>query len=178
MATIDLLLLPTDLLSATILQGGDAESGTEPLGRRRQPWSVAGLGRAFVPCLVMLAAMSIAGCSPAKESSVSGRVTLDGSPVSQGTVAFEPQAGGMLARGALDADGNYELMTNQVEGVAPGKYRVKVLAQERSPDPPDGGLPPPGKLLVPEKFTQVATSGLTFEVALGRNRIDIELSSE
>lgn len=139
---------------------------------------MAGLCRAFVPCLVILAAMSLAGCSPSKESSVTGRVTLDGSPLSQGTVAFEPQAGGMLAAGALDANGNYELLTNQLDGLTPGKYRVKVLAWERTPDPPDGGLPPPGKLLVPEKYTQVTTSGLTFEVMPGKNRIDIELRSE
>jgi hypothetical protein len=118
------------------------------------------------------------GCSGAMEATVSGRVTLDGQPVAQGTVAFEPQDGGMLAQGMLDADGNYELMTNQKHGLTPGKYRAKVLARERSPDPPDGSLPPPGTLLVPVKYTRADTSGLTYDVSPGRNDIDISLISE
>jgi hypothetical protein len=155
------------------LQGSTASDGElRPLRHS------AILYRTLVPILVTVAITSMVGCSGSKESSVTGHVTLDGSPLSQGTVAFEPQAGGMLAAGALDANGNYELLTNQVDGLTPGKYRVKILAWERTPDPPDGGLPPPGKLLIPEKFTRADTSGLVFEVAPGRNRIDIELHSE
>lgn len=120
----------------------------------------------------------LVGCSGGNESKVSGRVTLDGVPVQRGNVAFEPQAGGMMALAEISENGEYELKTNQDSGLASGAYRVKVISREKTPLPQGGGLPPPGKLLVPEKYTKVDTSGLVFDVAPGSNKIDIELQSQ
>jgi len=132
-------------------------------------------------CFILAATLVVGattGCSGGKEASVSGRVTLDSQPVQIGDVAFEPQAGGMMAHAVIDSDGNYELRTNQQHGLDPGMYRVKVISREKTPIPPGGGLPPPGKLLIPEKYVRVATSGLMFEVVPGNNRIDLELRSK
>lgn len=131
--------------------------------------------QSFVFTMIVCVAVSAGGCSPSKDSTVTGRVTLDGSPVPRGSVAFEPVGGGMMARGFLNENGQYEMMTNQMRGLDPGTYRVKVLAREYSPPPPGGGLPPPGKLLVPRKYTSIKTSGLRYDVASGSNKIDIEL---
>jgi len=41
-----------------------------------------------------------------------------------------------------------------------------------------GDRPPPGKLLIPEKYEQSTSSGLEYEVTPGKNTIDIELTSK
>lgn len=129
------------------------------------------------PLLAVVCSFAL-GCSGGTEAKVSGRVTLDGSPVQLGNVSFEPQSGGVAALSTIDESGEYELSTNQASGLAAGPYRVKVISREKTPLPPDGGLPPPGKLLVPEKYTKVDTSGLAFDVVPGSNTIDIELKSQ
>lgn len=118
------------------------------------------------------------GCSRSSlESSVIGKVTLDGKPIGPGTVVFSSGAKNP-AFGAIDVGGNYSLKTSRTEGLAAGKYRVAVSVREVPPSSNPSDRLPPGKLLHPEKYEAVETSGLEFDVVPGSNSINIELSSK
>ncbi|WP_146446705.1 hypothetical protein [Botrimarina colliarenosi] len=136
---------------------------------------------AFKNCwLAMLMLPLCIACSRSPfDADVAGTITLDGSPVAPGVVIFSPmERGKNSSRGMIDAQGGYHLVTQHERGVHPGEYQVAVLVYEKG-DPPGPGERAPANLpaLVPEKYLDVKTSELTFDVAPGRNTIDIELTS-
>jgi hypothetical protein len=121
------------------------------------------------------------GCGGQFESYVAGKVTLDGQAIGPGVITFAPaddQA--RPAVGQISANGSYLLKTAKEKGLPAGNYRVAVQVYQQ----PERELAPgerimtPSVSLVPEKFTSIATSELAYEVAPGRNTIDIELISE
>jgi hypothetical protein len=125
--------------------------------------------------------LSIVGCSHSGfNSQVSGRVTLDGKTIGPGVVVFAAtEAGkGNPAHGTIQPNGSYTLATANAAGLNPGKYKVSVSVIDEPPPPPGVRNMTLGKQLVPEKFTDVNTSGLQFEVTPGNNTINIELASK
>jgi hypothetical protein len=121
------------------------------------------------------------GCGPDLDlpplQKVSGVVTLDGVPVTRGTVQFQPDssqgASGPSANGTIGPDGRYELVTAGQPGAVIGKHQVLVEARAEPKDETDT-LPAP---LVPEKYFTFSTSGLTKEVtAAAPNEINLELT--
>jgi hypothetical protein len=119
------------------------------------------------------------GCSrSSQEAQVSGRVLLDGAPIGPGTVVFAPVGSGKPATGPVDSSGNYHLTTSREVGLSAGRYKVAVSIREPAPPIKRGDRPPPGKLLIPEKYEDSASSGLEFDVMRGSNTIDIELKSQ
>lgn len=122
---------------------------------------------------------SLAGCGSEYGSTATGIVTLDGNPISPGLVTFVPEdPTAVPSVSNLDSNGGYELKTNKLPGLSPGKYRASVQAF-RPPDVPEGQRSfEPSKPLVPEKYFQVTTSGLEYNVELGSNTINIELVSD
>jgi hypothetical protein len=132
-----------------------------------------------VCCACALAVAPMVGCSSnSQESEVSGVVTLDGSPIGPGTIVFAPLRDGKPATGSIDKNGVYTLKTSREVGLAAGKYRVAMSIREMPVNFNPADRLPPGKLLIPEKYEQSNTSGLEFDVAPGRNTIDIPLRSE
>ena len=123
---------------------------------------------AFILCAV--------GCG-GKPAKVQGAVTLDGQPVTRGTIGFSPVDGGQKAVGVIDGNGNYDLRTNRERGLEVGEYAVTVSSRERGEVDENGGPPMPGKFLVPRRYSSSNTSGLRFEVQSGSNTINLELSS-
>jgi hypothetical protein len=120
----------------------------------------------------------LVGCTDSsQESTVSGHVSLDGNNIGPGMVVFAPQGGGKPATGSIESDGSYTMNTSREVGLAAGKYNVAVSVREMPQNVKRGDRPPPGKLLIPEKYEQSTTSGLEFEVKPGDNTIDIELTS-
>jgi hypothetical protein len=118
------------------------------------------------------------GCAgSSQESRVSGQVTLDGNNIGPGMVVFAPEGGGKPATGSIESDGSYTMNTSRDVGLAAGTYKVAVSVREMPQNVKRGDRPPPGKLLIPEKYEQSTTSGLEYEVKPGDNTIDIELSS-
>jgi hypothetical protein len=112
------------------------------------------------------------------ESDVSGTVTLDGKKVGPGTVVFAPaQPGGKPATGSIESDGSYNIKTSRATGLSAGAYRVAVSVREMPQNVKRGDRPPPGKSVIPEKYEDENTSGLQYDVAPGRNTINIELMS-
>ncbi len=57
---------------------------------------------------------------------ISGAVKLNGTPVQQGSISFEPAAQGTTSSGALIKDGKYSIPRDQ--GLPVGKYRVVINA--------------------------------------------------
>ena len=130
-------------------------------------------------------ALLVAGCGGSSGMApVSGSVTYKGKPVAKANVSFTPVEGtGRAAAGFTDDSGRYTLGTlTASDGARAGKYRAAVIA--RGPDRPPkagetgSGMPGemmPGDPVIPTKYFQAETSGLTFEVKRGSNRFDIEL---
>jgi hypothetical protein len=113
------------------------------------------------------------------ESQVSGHVTLDGSAAGPGIVSFVPDgAKHNPAIGSIDAGGRYSLMTSRTPGLPPGKYRVSVYIHTMPPGAQPGERLMSTPSAIPEKYENVETSGLEFDVAPGSNTIDIKLSSK
>lgn len=85
------------------------------------------LARYLQIVIVLLTVMSANGCQPSNplgRVAVSGTVTLDGVPIEEGTIEFAPQAG--VGSGAKIINGRYAM--EEVRGLPPGKYQVRVFA--------------------------------------------------
>ncbi len=131
-----------------------------------------------VGCCCVATLALLGGCTgSSQESQVSGQVSLDGNNIGPGMVVFAPAGGGKPATGSIESDGSYTLNTSREVGLAAGKYNVAVSVREMPQNVKRGDRPPPGKLLIPEKYEQSTTSGLEYEVKPGDNTIDIELTS-
>ena len=115
------------------------------------------------------------GCGGA--SSVSGRVTLDGQPLTTGTITFKPQGDAPAAIGQISSNGSYRLSVGTSSSVAPGQYQVTIVATELVAPTPTDPSPLP-KMLTPEKYNDPATSGFTAEVKPGKNFFPFEMKSE
>lgn len=132
---------------------------------------------------------------------VAGQVTLDGQPVTQGRIDFFPTSG-RPSSGQLDAEGRYTLKTFEPgDGAKPGSYVVTVTSRQVS-----GGASEPEynsmeaelagdvanpedlkrkraeplkvKWLVPQKYSNRTSSGLTREVGSQGEDIDFQLQSK
>ncbi len=129
--------------------------------------------------LVLATAICLVGCNSSNLTTVTGKVTYNDKPVTTGTISFI-SADKPTAYGEIGPDGSYSLMTEKPgDGATPGSYQVTVVAledmgdrlpEERNP------LPPP---VVPNKYSNATTSGLTAEVEAGKeNVIDFNLTGE
>ena len=136
--------------------------------------------------LLGLAAITIAavtGCGDGRfpTAPVSGSVTLDGKPLTNGTVIFTPKQG-WPAQGTLDSEGRFTLTTyNAGDGAILGPNQVVVIAVTEE-DPNEHFERPPSRpvqSLIPERYGNQSTSGLSHEVkADGPNEVQLELVSK
>ena len=136
---------------------------------------------------------------------VSGVVRVNGQAMEGAVVTFSPQGDGHAASGTTDASGKYTLTTEiSGDGAVPGSYQVMVtkFEQPNAPTAPAAGesdidaayraaeaagvdiMGTPretvprvtAKSLVPEKYRNPQTSGLTATVSSeGANQFDFEL---
>ena len=105
---------------------------------------------------------------------VSGTVTLDGSPLADAKVTFQPQSGRPSA-GVTGADGTYTLMyTKDVEGAKVGENTVSIIKPDEKFDS-DGELIS-SKETVPAKYNK--KSELKETVEPGENTINFDLKSK
>ncbi len=144
------------------------------------------IGLLCVGCVLL----TTLGCGSGPDMrSVTGRVTYEGKPISEGTVTFYPAGGGRPAIGHLGSDGAFTLTTFQKDdGALLGEYKVTIEAKQVSNVPPEPktlteeiAQAPASReranvtWLVPEKYTDQTRSGLTAVVADGANQIDFDL---
>lgn len=127
---------------------------------------------------LLCVAAAMAGCDdgPDNMAEVSGKVTLDGQPLSGARVTFTPVGAGSSSSGVTDSDGHYELsLSRDIEGAVIGEHTVSVTTY--APANPDGDPPSPGAPeKVPTKFNRNST--LTKKVEDGSNEINLELDSQ
>lgn len=121
-----------------------------------------------VSCLLLLVSLVCGtGCGDGSGSSsrklvkVTGVVTLDGKPLSQGTISFVTEGqGAMNAAGEISSSGYYTLSTTtKGDGVPPGVYKVRIESWETPPTMDERGVNP-GKSAIPDKYKDISTSGL------------------
>ena len=122
--------------------------------------------------------ITLSGCGGMYDSSVSGVVTLDGSPLPRGTVCYIPTSAGPRAYGLILSDGSYYMKIGTEKGLPSGEYQVTVVSKEES-IPTTPGMPPkPGKSITPPWYHTPRSSNLNQTVEAGSNEINLELSSE
>lgn len=131
------------------------------------------------------AGVLLAGCggSDLQLAPVKGKVTYKGKPLEFGTVIFIPEKG-PAATGQIQPDGTFVLETGTQggrmrKGAVVGKHKVEIRCldtQRPGYKPPEGQEMPAGKPLIPTKYSQAETSGLTAEVtADGPNEFTFNL---
>ncbi len=128
-------------------------------------------GTVYRPAVLALSAVLLSSCgeqSGPTTYQVTGKVTMDGSPVPEAVVVLYPRNKGedsMLASKAVtDADGLFEMRTylekdNYKDGMQPGDYVVTVTKLEL---PQDMRQKP--RNLLPRKYSLARTSNLTAHV--------------
>lgn len=130
---------------------------------------------------------ALLGCNDSaikQDASVQGTVIVDGELATQGIVAFHPDDGGAVAYGTIHSDGSYALRIGQGQRndldnskIYPGKYTATVAVTSPSSDKKEeiGNLREPSPRINDTKFSNKNTSGLMYEVASGRNIINISV---
>ncbi len=134
----------------------------------------------LVLSLVCLGLLSLTGCGGVYDSYVSGVVTLDGTSLPSGTVAYIPENTGPASYGTVLNDGSYVVNTGREEGLPTGSYAVTVVAREAAVEDKSGrGLPPQaGKMITPPWYTSKKSTPLKITVEPGSQEINLELKSD
>lgn len=142
------------------------------------------------PCKSKVAAValavclfSIAGCGSGdglNRKALSGKITLDGAPIPNGSITFEPLQTGGISGGGVYTNGEYKI--EQKVGLPPGKYRVTLTGDDGSNfavsagKMPGDDIMPARKNFIPDGWNE---SKQEIEVTdSGKNVIDFELKSK
>lgn len=118
--------------------------------------------------VVLLAAVAGCGQSGPQIAPVQGRVTLDGRPLAQADITFQPAGAQRASIGRSDSDGRYELAYKRGQpGAIVGEHTVNVeVSSELVKNPPP----------IPARYA--ANSELHRQVKSGENEINFELKSD
>jgi hypothetical protein len=146
--------------------------------------------------ILVTAGIVLTGCPNSRPATyrVTGTVTMQGKPLAGAVVTFVPTSNeGAAASAITDSEGKYALTTWQAgDGARPGDYHVKVSKQEETAVDPSKmvrNVPleedqkyvestkprPPAKILVPSKYLDESTSGLSHTVPKASSTFDIEI---
>ncbi|HQX51225.1 MAG TPA: hypothetical protein PLR25_15020 [Planctomycetaceae bacterium] len=119
------------------------------------------------------------GCGAAEPDygplgTLSGKVTFNGGPLTEGTIILDREGGGSGAA-PMQADGTF-LVTDRIGGIPVGTYKVGFeAAQEEIAGTLDSPPQMKAKLILPEKYYNTSESGLTVEVKEGSNTLEFEV---
>lgn len=129
----------------------------------------------FVVAMMMLIVALEAGCgSRPALLPAEGLVTLDGKPLADAAVVFQPKVGGRPASARTDASGRFKVGTyTPRDGALPGEHTVTIVAVESSGTP----NAPEVRWITPKKYSNAA-SGLSALVAAGSKEFTFDLSSQ
>ena len=138
--------------------------------RRVRPRACA--SRWLVPLTGTVLLWAAGGCGDRGEKffRVAGSVKLDGKPLTVGAVSLRPDSSRgngskHIPTGAIDRQGNYELVTIGKNGAPPGWYKVLVFADANTLPTGVAAHPLPPKWLMNVKYTDPATTDLAVEVS-------------
>jgi hypothetical protein len=113
---------------------------------------------------------SIAGCreSGYQRVAVSGLVTVDGKPLTVGSVRFIRVGGGRPSATTIGPDGRFDFGS---EGVVVGRHRIEINASEQVGS---SGY----RWHAPQKFASYKSSGMEKEISQPTSDLALELSWE
>lgn len=142
----------------------------------------------FALCLAALSMLAVLpACSKAiKTEGVTGVITYNGEPLADATVKFIPvDSTGSQSYGKTNEKGEYKLQTllgAADAGTTPGEYKVTVdcittvktgnVIEENGEEKEETVA----ESLIPAKYNNAETSGLTATVAPGDNTINFDLT--
>ena len=146
-------------------------------------------GPAFALAAVLFAASCGCGSDHNPVGRVTGTASYHGKPIPSGTIIFE--VSGARPSNAKIADGRITEVTTYApdDGVPVGQARIAVFAKETGPTPQSAVVSDPGqrtphsgpgymdvgvKSLIPQKYNDPASSGLTWEIK-GDNVVTLDL---
>jgi hypothetical protein len=89
--------------------------------------------RSYLLLALGFSSVTFAGCGDGRPARVpvSGNVTIDGKPVTRGSISFRPVQG-RLSGGQLDEHGRFSLTTFEPgDGCVPGSHRVTVHSTDQ-----------------------------------------------
>lgn len=125
--------------------------------------------------------LMLSGCSGKPERAptvqVHGKVTYKGEALKRGTIVFFPKGGKKIATGEINEDGTYNLTTFESnDGALPGEHQVTILSErDMSNVLPEDVKPGDKPWLIPRKYNDVKTSGLTATVPDKETEINFDL---
>ena len=138
--------------------------------RSLRKWCIVSY-HAFFYLLLSMIFLPVFGCGNGDRpclGTVHGTVTLDGKPLADAALIFEPLDPGRASTGKTDDKGHYELIyIRQDKGAKVGSHKVRIRAE----DPDANGK----ELLLPRYHSETI---LTAEVSSGDNTIDFPLTSK
>jgi hypothetical protein len=124
--------------------------------------------------LVLLAAGCAGGKPDVPFGMVHGKVTWQGAPLADASVAFEPDRG-RTSYGRTNAAGDYELRyKGKPWGAIAGRHRVRITTETASDD--ETGRTQLRPEILPPKYHSAST--LVAEVHPGDNVIDFDLAAD
>jgi hypothetical protein len=123
----------------------------------------------------------VIGCKSSHEletAPVSGKVMLDGKPVTSGTVTFVPSRG-RAAKGEVNSAGKFTLSTyRDADGAIVGHHQAAVMVL-RADIPKTGPEQNQPIMAIPSRYGVAEESGLKYEVKPGQaNEFTLELSTK
>ncbi len=132
--------------------------------------------------------LAMLGCGSGSVS-VTGTVTLDGSPLAEAFVSFTPDDGGRPVSITTNDSGEFAFDDGTPPGLLAGVYKVTVSKTERLGLPPgiEEGGPIPADFdpasakehwVTPRKYAKTSTSGLTANVERGMSPVALNLISD
>ena len=130
------------------------------------------VGRVLIGLALPVAVLALTGCgnSGKTRGNVSGQVTYNNKPVTEGEVHFYAKERGAGGSAKIDSSGNYA-----VTDLETGKYAVYVAPAPPVAGDPKLGPPKAASSTIPKKARDPETSGLSFTVQEGNNDFKIEL---
>lgn len=134
--------------------------------------------RTFVRLSLVVSCMVFCGCntSGVDISKVSGTVTFEGQPVSEGVVCFMSDSG-FGATAVLSEDGSYQLGSQHGQGIPNGTYKVTVMpVTEDVAESEARSYKAPKRSDIPTRYQDFATSQLEFAVGAGTQVFDIQMT--
>lgn len=142
--------------------------------------------RSLWVCGWLAAVLLAAGCGGGdgkNRQEVSGRVTVDGAPLANGLIEFQPKdPSGPTPCSAPIKDGQFRV--EKAVGPAPGEYLVRINVTGRTdaipvpeghkgpPPVPKDWMPPP----LPERYN--VTTELKATIVAGKNEVNFELKAK